>query len=296
MASFYGSSIDKVAQGISLPSSTLDPQIALRREAAKYQRNKISPYWDLDPEVDYVWGALAPGQKPDSTYFDYFYTGQDVKVYIEGANDDDSSTSFACSPFMEMGYSIQQEKMPIYGAWSYSWDAVARGTRVVSGVFRMATTYPNRLVDMITAAANTRADKAGMGNGALRPIRDLNEDEANIKKFWGKNLEKSGGEKRLFSVHPPFNFVIEYGMQPTSPIPWFKSLKTLARDSAYQSDPGLYYDTNERLVRADVDQKMSIVLEWVELTGCQQQFSPDGEVCSETYSFIAKDEIRPGSV
>lgn len=296
MASFYGSNKDQVGQGISLPSSTLDPQLVLRREAAKFQRDQITPYWDLDPAVDYVWGAIAPGHKPPSTYFDYFYTGQDIKVYIEGANDDDSSISFACSPFMELGYSVQQEKMPIYGAWSYSWDAVARGTRIVSGVFRIATTYPNRLVDMITGAAQTRADKAGMGTGALRPIRDLNEDESNIKKYWGKNLEKSGGEKRLFSAHPPFNFIIEYGIQVGAPIPFFSNLKTLARNQAYESDPGLFYDTNERLARADVDQNMTIVLEWVELTGCQQQFSPDGEVCSEVYSFIAKDEIRPGSV
>lgn len=60
-------------------------------------------------------------------YYDYYFTGEDVKIYIDGlfdAGDELDIASFA--------FGITQQKAPLYGFWSYNYDVMMVGTRIVS--------------------------------------------------------------------------------------------------------------------------------------------------------------------
>lgn len=269
--------------------SVLDRQFELAIEAARKKRQEVNIFQDLDPETDFIWGNYS-GERHPLTYFDYYFTGQDVRIMIEGAENISVSDPDQ-SPFVELSFSVQQEKTPVYGFWSYTYDAMMRGTRIVTGVFRLVTTYPNRLTDMIAQAATARKDQ----RTGMHSIRGLDTDERNIELYWDRHIEQKDQEqqKRIWSVHPPFNLLIEYGIQPMSlsPDPTGRFNEVYKR---YQTDTAAFTNVNERLVHSGVNNSSTqIILNNVELTGLQAEYSPDGTVCSEVYSFIARDIMIP---
>lgn len=277
-------------RNISPSGSALDRQRSLAVASVVRQKKELNVYADLDPELDFHWGSISGPARNPLTYFDYYFTGQDMKIFIEGA-DYTSISDPGSSPFVELSFSIQQEKTPVFGAWSYTFDAVMRGTRIVTGMFRLVTTYPNKMTDMLSQAANTRANN----RGSLQPIRGLDEKEENIARYWDRNLEQQDQTqpRKIFSVHPPFNILIEYGIQSTSMSddPSRRYSQVFQR---YHDDTAMYTNTNERLVHAGTGgHETTIVLTNVELTGMQTEYTPDGTVCSEVYSFFAKDQTLP---
>lgn len=245
------------------------------------------PFSLLDPETDLVWGAQTP-ERPPSSYFDYYYTGADVSVTLDG------STAFGgCEvPILEFGFSIQQQKQPVFGFWDYTYRQVMRGTRLVTGQFTIATTYPNRIADMIAESANSRV--AQRSNST--PIRGLDIDEENIEQYWGRtrdpfNTNYAG--RHVFSAHPPFNFVIAYGIQSAS-VTSDPLAKSEALYSRYQNDVAWYQGTNERLVDSNPDKPTGKrIIEMVELQQCQVLLTPEGDVCAEAYTFFARDLVDP---
>lgn len=277
-------------RNVSPSGTALDKQRKLAIASVIRQKRELDVYADLDPETDFEWGAIrGPGNSP-LNYFDYYFTGQDIKIFIEGA-EYTSISDPQSSPFAELSFSIQQEKTPVYGAWSYTYDAVMRGTRIVTGMFRLVTTYPNKMTDMLSQAANSRANS----RGSLQPIRGLDVKEENIARYWDRNLEQAdvNQTKKLFSAHPPFNLLIQYGIQSTHLVdgPNKRYTELFRR---YHEDTAMYTNTNERLMHAGTDgNETTIVLTNVELTGMQTEYTADGTVCSEVYSFFAKDQTLP---
>lgn len=278
---------EQMSRGGSASRQSVSVARQLATIAARSKKNELDIYQELDPEVDFKWANYYAEQHPLS-YFDYYFTGQDVKIRIEGA-DQASMSSAGVSPFVDLSYSIQQEKTPVYGMWSYTHDAVMRGTRITTGMFRIATTYPNKMRDMLTQAAQTRSDQRG-----LNPIRGLDIDETNIQQYWGRNLHDNDNQDRnIFSVHPPFNLIVEYGIQPISlaPDPWGRAAEVVGR--YHETGSAMFTDVNERLVHASADRgNMEVILTNVELTGMQAEFTPEGNICSEVYSYFARDVIN----
>lgn len=244
----------------------------------------------VDPLVDEVWGGYLPSGAPHN-YFDYYFSGQDIRAYVDGTADD---PDFSTLPIINMGFKIEQRKEPVYGFWSYTYDAVMRGTRLISGQMMFATKSPDYMRRLLTKAAQSRA-RAGAGVN-YRNYRDLTNDDINIERFWGKNIDPaiSGQGKHLFSVHPPFSLVIVYGIQNLSLNP-----STFAKEQndiwdSYRGDSALAHDINERLVDSDPqDNATRIVLEAIELVDCTTGYGPDGAVVTETYNFFARDMIVP---
>src|SRR5690554_2765108 len=84
-------------------------------------------------DLDRRWANTdSPSRRTAHTYFDYVFSGQDISVYIDGMDVDE-----ACIPIMEFAFNIEQQKVPVYGFWSYSYDSIMRGSRLVSGAIRI---------------------------------------------------------------------------------------------------------------------------------------------------------------
>lgn len=242
-----------------------------------------------DPNLDAAWGRSYnaqsnSGSDTSNTYYDYFYSGQDIIITVDGTEGD---PAFKTLPIANFAFSVQQQKAPIYGFWSYTYDAVLRGTRLIQGQFTIATRYPNYMKDLIARAAQTREETSVRSYGYFK---DLTEDDQNIEKYWGKNMDPSLNAlgNSVYSVHPPFSFVITYGVQNVS-VPGLDS-----RFEAFAGEDPWMLDTNERLMEADATHQYDrIILDACEIQSMETSFGSDGAVVGESYSFFARDIITP---
>lgn len=222
-------------------------------------------------------------------YFDYFYTGQDIKVSIDGLSGEKDRL-----PIYSFGYNIQQQKTPIYGFWDYTYSGMLRGTRIITGAFSIVSIKPLLLTSAIAKAADIRAKTIeSESNKALFQIRGLDSDERRIAQYWQKNIDSNLdiGQQHLFSVHPPFNFVIKYGLQEVSNTSMTSIVRSEDVRDSYKNNNALMTDINERLVKNPIPNiETKILLENVELTSKSIEFNVDGDPLIETYTFIARDE------
>jgi hypothetical protein len=239
-------------------------------------------------EIDRLWTGVSAENRPVFEYYDYFFTGEDVKLFIEGVEPPDSDASL---PVIEFAFKMTQQKSPVYGFWSYTYDSVLRGSRVVNGVMRIATTSTNYMTRILSKAADSRA--RGETDHILRGL-DL--DESNINEYWRRHIEPDRiQEKNIFSVHPPFNFVVVYGIDSMSAcLPPNPKVDGFVIDK-YDSGFGMMSnDDNHKLLEIDQENNtMRRVIESVEIVDMQVEYSPNGQVCSELYSFIARDSYSP---
>lgn len=253
----------------------------------------------LDKNIDLKWaGAASDNDTRFSNYYDYYFSGEDVKVFIDGLFNPEDELDLA-----SFAYTIKQEKQPLYGFWSYNYDAVMYGTRLISGEFTIFSRYPRRMTDFLERAAKARATNPSDRSSdqsivsRLSPQLSSTDDEENIQKYWAYNqLDRitldpagAGGEKNIFSAHPPFNFVILYGVEETALTP-FNSLKSESYVITDDLDRMIYSDVNERSVRVNnIVSPMKIIIQQVQLMSMGTAYTPGGQPLAESYQFIARD-------
>lgn len=265
-----------------------------------YPEERFNPLSNLD----LAWSGSSIENSQDkrfSNYYDYYFSGEDIKVYIDGLFEPENELDIA-----SFTYSIKQEKQPLYGFWSYNYDTVLYDTRIISGEFTVYTRYPRRMTDLIERATSARVKNPSphpiMGGvvSALRSKLDSTEDIKNIEKYWArsqldritsdplsKNVKDSG--HNIFSAHPPFNFVILYGAQEASmsPLDYSSFDKQNINDNL---DRMIVSDINERLVKTNENaNSMKIILQEVQLLGMATSYASGGQPVSESYQFIARD-------
>jgi hypothetical protein len=270
----------------------------------------------LSDSLDKIWSGGSQKSDRDNrfnNYYDYYFSGEDVKIYIDGLFEPKHELDIA-----SFAYSIKQEKQPLYGFWSYNYDAMLYGTRLITGEFTVYTRYPRRMTDLLEEAARVRSEspspKAQVNNiiSTLRPSSVQNsgqnqntitveDDEKNVQKYWAqsqldrvttdtafaKNVKDSG--HNIFSAHPPFNFIILYGAQEASltPMNYSSSIDDREVDNI---DRMLMADTNERLVRIDnIASPMKVVVQEVNLISMATMYGPGGQPLAENYQFMARD-------
>lgn len=249
-------------------------------------------------EIYDEWARKFSESRVPSSYYDYFYSGQDIKVSIEGAVGLDANM-----PVVNLAYSINQQKAPVYGVWSYTYDAVMRGQRLVSGTFSVATRHPGYMKSMLSEAASSRSayPHSGLGGvdiNAPARMRPLTEDDRNLEKYWSRNIDPylSGDGRNIFSVHPPFSIRIDFGLQGASVDGSNWGEMSSEYDKMY-GDSVSMMDINERLLDPDSDGTRScVILESVELKDMQTGFAPDGSVVVEVYQFFAREALTPSWV
>lgn len=231
-------------------------------------------------EIDEKW-ANVKGPRTVQSYFDYYYSGQDVQIYIEGLLEP--------LPLVNFAYSVEQKKTPVYGHASFVFDASMRGNRLVTGAFSVVTTHANYMTERLSEAAAIRQERRD-SNNSLMPIR---QDLENLQNYWYSNIDNAlspSGTKNIFSAHPPFNLIMVIGMQPDSnAILGDMDCDEVA--SMYSLDAVLHNDINERLMDSDPESSNRRLINTVELVKFDNQVTADGDLLVETYSFYARDEF-----
>jgi hypothetical protein len=123
-------------------------------------------------------------------------------------------------------------------------------------------------------------------------------DESNIEKFWAySQLDRitsdpavSGYDTtNIFSAHPPFNFVILYGLEETALSPFSANTSEDTSTSSYLNNQ-MSFDVNQRTIKMDNKvSPMKTILQQVNLMNMSTTYSPGGMAIGESYQFIARD-------
>jgi len=95
---------------------TGDQTIASRNRALRMRGDTF----DITDPVDQQWGALYNDSRTPNAYYDYYFAGEDIKVYL--AEIEDNDPEFGQLPIHNLAFSVNQEKAPLYGFWSYCVD------------------------------------------------------------------------------------------------------------------------------------------------------------------------------
>lgn len=275
--------------------------MAPRTAITKSVNNKfnVQPFYSnaietVNKNIDYIWALNQQNTEAPKSYFDYYYSGQDTVVFIDGIDD-------IQIPLEGIAFQVEQKKTPVFGSHSYTYDGVMRGNRIVTGSFRITTTSPGYMTDIISKAADARIKNKGgffssFNDKSYIPSISENNiqstDLDNINRYWTISAEKSrsgfiDGQKNIFSSHPPFSFVLIYGLQ-TASLQDNVMAHNRGRYQSIMTDNALYTDINERLVETNTNAER-VVIDSIEINSCQIEISPDGQPLSETYTFFAKD-------
>lgn len=268
-------------------------------------KNLDGTFDPLTAGLDLYWAGSSKADPKFSNYYDYFFSGEDVKVYVDGLFEERDELDIA-----GFGFMIKQEKQAVYGFWSYNFDAIMNGTRVITGQFSIYSRYPRRMTEILEKAAQVRVQTMSGkkdATGVVSVMGSQNEsrkDEENIQKYWANSqLDRittdpavatgsSNNAHNIFSAHPPFNFIIMYGVDDTSlsPIAGSSNKSTASIEQRDNLDRLISTDINERKIKLFGAQKaMKIVLQNVHLMQMSTEYQSGGAPLIETYSFVARD-------
>lgn len=259
---------------------------------------------EFDPmhqKLDLVWGGGAKNDLRFTNYYDYYFSGEDVRIYIDGLFAPEYELDIAT-----FGFNIRQEKQPLYGFWSYNYDAMMYGSRLINGEITIFTRYPRRMTELLEIAAQMRVAAAKDKNApnkiasTLRSQFETEEDEQLIEKYWArsqldrttddpfvKNVQNSN--RNIFSAHPPFNFVIVYGLEEIALTPT-NAFQNEDEKRTDLTDQMMISDYNQRTVKSsNLTTPMKIILQEVNLMNMSIVYAPGGQALAETYQFIARD-------
>jgi hypothetical protein len=263
--------------------------------------NKIREFDPLHGTIDAVWSGGKQGDLRFSNYYDYYFSGEDIRIYIDGLFSPEDELDIA-----NFAFNVRQEKQPLYGFWSYNYDAMMYGTRIITGEITMFSKYPRRMTELLEKAAAVRAlteRKNGSTNGTISDLRssfETEEEEKLVEKYWARgqldrttddpfaqNIQNSN--RNIFSAHPPFNLIIVYGLEEValSPLNVYQSEDTNISDNI---DRMMISDVNQRTVNSDgITKPMKIVIQEVNLTNMSIAYGPGGQPIGESYQFMARD-------
>ena len=216
--------------------------------------------------------ALADYQ----TYPRDFFTGSDTYILFNNKIVDQ---------LIALQYNVQENIVPIYGYNSYTYDAVARGSRIVTGSFRInfvENMYLYTILELMSKdeeyspqAVKTTLEQTLtaenishlLKHGQISKIRDLiNENE---KRVWGEpGTEKIDKYRKPFFTSNVSDDIKKHGFD------------IIISFGDRQFHPGDKVDEIPSTVK---------VINGVQLTGVTQIIQPTGEPIYEEYTFIARD-------
>jgi hypothetical protein len=103
-------------------------------------------------------------QRENNLFLEEYYSSTDVRIFMDGIE----QTEIAY-----INYSLQEQLKPIYGYASRTFDDVAIGNRIVTGMFKVPIKNPEAQHSLKEVLDNEK--------GVTSDIDDYNEDQQNLK-------------------------------------------------------------------------------------------------------------------
>lgn len=210
---------------------------------------------------------------------DYF-SGCDVNVYFGDVWVDE---------IVSIQFAMQEQVLPIYGYNSYTYDAIARGNRIIQGSFRINFKESLYLKMVANEATYDRAHDTNKNKVPFLYTQTPLENtiEATINKT--RNSSKAEFEKLADNYERAL-----WGVADTTK----ESIARLSNDSDPYFRPNhsgfsvmiTFGPTAERYKYNNVfADETTVTITGVELTSVSQVIQPSGETIFEEYGFLAKD-------
>lgn len=249
---------------------------------------------------------VAPGMTTVSSLQKFgkeYFSGANVQIYM-GDTYIDEITS--------LEYTLQENVTPIYGFASHTWDAIARGTRLVQGSFAInfrEAGYLNTVLDRLSQKMDNASDgRRGFDNAA--DILKLQESEWNIQGMTIEQLlaqEDADFDSITLAYEEAIWGAGERGMDfgARQHDSFFYPTNKMAKNSVSQSslrkdgfniliDFGRNMDLGRIKCLEAYEENMNQVktqqaLINIQLTSMGKQVTVNGQAVQEVYTFIARD-------
>lgn len=117
--------------------------------------------------------SRVPEQREENLFLEEYYSGTDTKVYI----DDEKQTEIS-----HISYSLSEQLKPMYGYASRTWDDVAVGTRIVTGMIKVPIKNPEEqsTYEEVVLGQNIEKDKS-----TSEKVEDMNSESEAEKENQG---------------------------------------------------------------------------------------------------------------
>lgn len=245
----------------------------------KYSYDNWMQYYGRPPSVEY------------QRFSSDFFTGSDVRIYF-GDTWVDEITGIQ--------FNVQEQVQPIYGYASYTYDAVARGSRHIQGQFSInfkESYYLHSVMNRLELKMKEQ-DEAGVGSQSADGVYGKYNEKITVE-----HLMKSASNNEDFEQYSTMYEKALWGMEtgksvnnlidnrqstsffaPASKVNLSKKGFTIM--VLYGPEPGL-----KEMYASGVEDisRTAHSLTGVHITGVSQQVDSTGQPLQEVYSFIAQD-------
>lgn len=107
-------------------------------------------------------------QREENLFVEEYYSGTDTKVYLNDGNEP--------AEIAYISFSVNEQLKPIYGYASRTFDDMAVGSRIVTGIFKMPIKNPSEQDTYETVVEGKEPEKT-----TLEEIEEINKKEEEIK-------------------------------------------------------------------------------------------------------------------
>ena len=282
-----------------------------------------------DPSIKPIKGDVGNRDSiSELAYQNYFFSGNDITVGLVPFYPNDNK-KIILLPVTDMMFGMSQEKVPIFSAFSYKWDAIAKGTKIVRGEFSIVFSKPNFIGRLLGRPEDP--DIPVIPGTSSNPVVEVSGDTLVDKKvllksqFWDvANSEATQiGNSIITNTNDVFNVsdksAFPFGREPFGK-QWDSEAGQFEGDYAGHQPFDLiiimgttvsynrrensgfdgYGSWSESIVEdnvyTDFNEKShsateKIILKNVELMSCGIGMDPSGQPLRESYSFISRDAI-----
>ena len=132
-------------------------------------------------------------QREENLFLEEYYSGTDTKVYLNG--NEQTEISY-------ISFSLNEQLKPIYGYTSRTFDDMAVGSRIVTGVFKMPIVNPKNQDSYETVLQ-------GQPKSTLEEIEEMNqaeEDKKNNTEWTETPYPELDPNEKEFSDHHIFEY------------------------------------------------------------------------------------------
>lgn len=187
-----------------------------------------------------------------------YYSNIDAEIYINGEWIEDINS---------IQWDIQQRTIPLYGFNSYTFDDIARGTRIISGRFTINFTEP-RFIENAIAKNSPETKSIDYGNSKVADYEDVEE--------LGMNATDASSVSKI--------------IENKSDAPIFPS--TDKTSSVNRTKRGCFdIDIVCGGQTQMANNPLHIILKNCVITSVSSMRSQDGDVAREMYQFYAQDFV-----